>query len=48
MQQFAQNAKPDVFREISSNFVPVRDYESRCFKIINKHYLDYIKRTNEK
>lgn len=30
MQQFVQNAKPDIFRE------------SRCFKIVNKHYLDYI------
>ena len=30
MQQFAQNAKPDLF------------CESRCFKIVNKHYLDYI------
>ena len=30
MQQLVQNAKPDIFRE------------SRCFKIVNKHYLDYI------
>ena len=32
MEQFAQNAKPHVLREIFRNFVPVRDYESRVFQ----------------
>ena len=45
MQQFAQNTKPDIFRKFFSRFVPSKDDESRCFKIVNKHYLDYIRRT---
>ena len=48
MQKFTQNAAPDVFREHFCNLVPVRDYESRCFKIVNKHYLCYIKKAKEK
>ena len=32
IEQFAQNAKPHVLREIFRNFVPVRDYESRVFQ----------------
>ena len=27
MQLFGQNAKTNIFREIFSNFIPVRDYE---------------------
>ena len=42
MSTFTLNANPDIFRMIYSGFVPVKDYKSRCFKIINKHYLDYI------
>ena len=26
-------------------FVPVSDYNSNCFKIVNEHYLDHIKST---
>ena len=43
----AQNAKPDVFLEIFSNFVPVGDEASRWIKIISKNYLDYIKRNKK-
>ena len=42
MSTFTLNANPDIFRIIYSGFVLVKDYESRCFKIINKHYLDNI------
>ena len=45
MQQFAQNT--NIFRKFFSRFVPCKYYEPRCFKIVNKHYLDYIKRTKK-
>ena len=30
------------FRKIYKNFVPVKDYDSRCFKTLNKHYFKYL------
>ena len=32
----------EVFENIYKNFVPVKDYDSRCFKIVNEHYLKYV------
>ena len=34
--------QPIIYIKIYSNFIPVKDYESRCFKIINSHYLKFI------
>ena len=42
-RNFSLNVKADTFNVIFSTFVPVCDYASNCFKIINKHYLDHIK-----
>ena len=32
----------ETFENIYKNFVPVKDYDSRCFKIVNEHYLKYL------
>ena len=31
-----------MFKNIYKNFRPGKDYNGRCFKIINQHYLKYI------
>ena len=36
MSTFTQSASVDIFRTIYHDFSPVKDYESRCFKIINE------------
>ena len=33
---------PIIYLKIYSSFVSMKDYESRCFKIINSHYLKFI------
>ena len=33
--------KPETFENIYKNFVPIKDYDSRCFKIVNEHYFKY-------
>ena len=47
MSTFSWNANIDIFQIIYHNFSPVTEYDSRCFKIINKHYLDYIIQKNK-
>ena len=37
------NVNADIFKVMLSMFVPVCNYNSNCFKIINEHYLDHIK-----
>ena len=32
----------EVFENIYKNFVPVKDYDSRCFQIVNDHCLKYL------
>ena len=39
---FCSCVNVEVFENIYRNFVPVKDYDSRCFKIVNEHYLKYL------
>ena len=39
---FCSCVNVEVFENIYRNFVPVQDYDSRCFKIVNEHYLKYL------
>ena len=39
---------PDVFHTIYKEFRPNVDYKCSCFKIINVHYLEYIKHKFDK
>ena len=39
---FRYASKPGIYLKIYSEFIPMKDYESRCFKIINHHYLKFI------
>ena len=32
----------ELFENIYKNIVPVKDYDSRCFKAVNEHYLKYL------
>ena len=36
----SMNTEP--FEKIYQDFVPLKDYDSNCFKILNKHYLKYL------
>ena len=39
---FLCRTQPVIYLIIYSNFTPVKDYESKCFKITNIHYLKFI------
>ena len=38
---FFSSVNLKTFENIYKNFVPVKDYDSRCFKIVNEHYLKH-------
>ena len=40
MIAFCSCVKIEVFEDIHKNFRPGKDYDSCCFKIMNKHYLN--------
>ena len=42
MDRFLCRTQPIIYLKIYSNFFPMKDYESRCFKIINSHCLKFI------
>ena len=44
LKLFCSKAKSEGFIKIFNSFVPVVDYDYSCFKRINHHYLDYIKK----
>ena len=39
---FCNNAQSEIFTYIYQNFKPSIDYSSHCFKIVKRHYFDYI------
>ena len=39
---FYMNAQYETFSYIYKGFKPNIDYSSYCYKIVNRHYLDYI------
>ena len=42
MIAFCSRVNIEVFENIYKNFRPEKDYDSRCFKIINRHYLNSV------
>ena len=42
MISFCSCANIEIFKNIYKNFGPEKDYDSRCFKIVNRPYLKYI------
>ena len=42
MIAFCSRVNIEVFENIYKNFRPGKDYDSRCFKIINRHYLNSV------
>ena len=38
---FCSSINLKTFENIYRNFVPVKDYDSRCFKIVNEQHLKY-------
>ena len=42
MISFYSCVNVETFENIYKNFVSVKDYDSRCFKIVNEHYLKYL------
>ena len=42
MYKFLCFIQPAIRLKIYAEFVPSKDYHSRCFRIINIHYLKYI------
>ena len=47
MCKFLFDTNPDIYLYIYLHFVPNKDYNSSCFKIINWHYLKHIKDKEE-
>ena len=39
---FINNENNEIFRYMHESFVPLKDYDSICFNIVNKNYLKYI------
>ena len=48
MHRFLCRTPPIIFLKINAEFIPNKDYDSRCFKIINAHYLKYISEKEKK
>ena len=39
---FYTNSQSEMFTYICENLKPNFDYSSHCFKIVNRHYIDYV------
>ena len=48
MYKFLGLTSPSILIKIYAGFVPNKDYDSRCFKIINTYYLKHISEKKKK